>query len=65
MTIITAYELKCDGEGCLQGGRLEGNMRLEWPGLKKEGWTRGRVAGVAYHYCPECSEKRKVHLISR
>ena len=55
MTVLVAKEIFCDGE-C--GGIWERlntpNMRKEWPGLKKKGWTRKD----GNHYCPGCSRKR-------
>ena len=49
MSFLTAKELHCDG--CGEWMRLaHGALSHEWPGLKKEGWTR---AG-GRHYCPRC-----------
>jgi len=49
MSFLTAKELHCDG--CGEWMRLEtGRLGYEWPGLRKEGWTRD----AGKHYCPKC-----------
>lgn len=49
MSLFIAKEIHCDG--CGEWMRLEtGRMRVHWPELAKEGWTRE----AGQHWCPQC-----------
>lgn len=51
MSLLIAKEVWCDK--CSESVRLDdGMMWLEWPGLRKEGWTRRK----GKHFCPKCSK---------